>query len=560
MTDMITFEPKHQPAYIKVIGVGGGGSNAVNHMYAQGIQGVEFLVCNTDVQALQSSPVPVKIALGNRVLGAGSKPEVGRTAATESIDKITEALTEETQMVFITAGMGGGTGTGAAPIIAEQSKKAGILTVGIVTLPFLWEGRRRRQQAEAGINEMRKHVDSLIVISNDKLREVYGDLSVSHAFAKADNVLTSAAKGIAEIITVPGYVNVDFEDVKTVMLNSGKAIMGSAVAEGEGRALQAIENAMSSPLLNDNEIKGAQNILLYIMTGNADLTMDEITEITDYIHQESGGDHEADIIWGNGTDETLDQNISVTIIATGFDSKPRGGERKPKKIYTLDDSPEVEKEQKEETNRPEAIIEKFESVRHKEEVADKKVKEKEPEEVLPHRIPEIKITDAAEKFDEPEEPEPQHGPRIVHTLDEITIDEVNKKVNEVKDTKEEEPPQEKDKNVFFGKTSQPGLAIGHTVSTSFAPSEKKRSDADDDMAERSSKDRSAKLRALSRNFNTEYSQEELESVPAFKRKNIELEENKPSEDSNVSRYTLGEDSKKNPNIQSGNSFLHDNVD
>jgi cell division protein FtsZ len=225
MTEMITFEPKHQPAYIKVIGVGGGGSNAVNHMYAQGIQGVEFVICNTDVQALQTSPVPVKIALGDRVLGAGSKPDVGRSAATESSDKIKEALNDETQMVFITAGMGGGTGTGAAPIIAEISKEAGILTVGIVTLPFLWEGRRRRQQAEAGINEMKKHVDSLIVICNDKLREVYGDLSVAQAFAKADNVLTSAAKGIAEIITVPGYVNVDFEDVKTVMQSSGKAIM-----------------------------------------------------------------------------------------------------------------------------------------------------------------------------------------------------------------------------------------------------------------------------------------------------------------------------------------------
>jgi cell division protein FtsZ len=336
--------------------------------------------------------------------------------------------------------------------------------------------------------------------------------------------------------------------------------MGSALAEGEGRAITAIENAMSSPLLNDNEIKGAQNILLYIMTGSADLTMDEITEITDYIHQESGGDHEADIIWGNGTDESLEENISVTIIATGFNSKPRTGHMKPKKVYTLEDDPETVIEQTIQEDPPEPVTEKFETVRHKEEAVVKKVEEEEPEGILHHRTPEIKITDAAEKFDETEKPESQTEPRIVHTLDEINIEEVNQEVNEVKDATKEEPPQEKDDNVFFGKTSQPGLAIGHTVSTSSAPSEKKQADAEDDLAERNSRDRSAKLKALSRNLHSEYSQEELESVPAFKRKNIELDENKPSTDSNVTHYTLGEDSKKKPNIQSGNSFLHDNVD
>ncbi len=549
MTNMITFEPKHQPAYIKVIGVGGGGSNAVNHMYAQGIQGVEFVVCNTDVQALQSSPVPVKIALGNRVLGAGSKPEVGRSAATESIDIIKEALGDETQMVFITAGMGGGTGTGAAPIIAEISREAGILTVGIITLPFLWEGRRRRQQAEVGITEMKKHVDSLIVICNDKLREVYGDLSVSEAFARADNVLTSAAKGIAEIITVPGYVNVDFEDVKTVMQNSGKAIMGSATAEGEGRALRAIEDAMSSPLLNDNEIKGSQNILLYIMTGTDDLTMDEITEITDYIHQESGGDHEADVIWGNGNDESLGKKISVTIIATGFDSRPAPKNKTPKIIHVLKEKPEEGLKEKDIPKKEDTPI-KYEPVLHKKHEAEETKK------------PTIKITEAAETFEEPEGYAVKPEEKIVHTLDEVKIEEVKdeKDTNENKADNEIDTPAKKEQPVFFGKTSQPGLAIGHTVSTSFTPREKKSNVTEDELAERNSKDRSSKLKELSINLHTDHSQEELESVPAFKRRNVELDESKPSTDSNISRYTLGEDSKKNPNIQSNNSFLHDNPD
>ena len=254
MSNMITFEPKQRPSYIKVLGVGGGGSNAVNHMFKLGIKDVDFVICNTDVQALESSPVPVKIELGTTGLGAGSKPEVGQLAAEESIEKIKEVLSGDTQMLFITAGMGGGTGTGAAPVIARVAREMGILTVGIVTIPFSWEGRKRKQQAEEGIQEIREHVDTLLVISNDKLREQFGNMSINDAFAQADNVLTSAAKGIAELITVTGYINIDFQDVKTVIENSGKAIMGSATAEGEGRALMAIEEAMSSPLLDDNDI------------------------------------------------------------------------------------------------------------------------------------------------------------------------------------------------------------------------------------------------------------------------------------------------------------------
>jgi cell division protein FtsZ len=336
MKDMIKFDmPKNQSSIIKVIGVGGGGSNAVNHMYHQGIQGVDFIICNTDAQAMELSPVPTKIQLGDRGLGAGSIPSVGKEAATQKVGEIREILEKETKMLFITAGMGGGTGTGAAPVIASQAKDLGILTVGIVTLPFSFEGRKRRQQAEEGINELRKYVDTLLVIGNDKLRELYGDLKLSDAFNKADNVLTTASKGIAEIITVTGYINVDFEDVKTVMKDSGKAIMGSAEAEGENRAMEAIQSALSSPLLNDNDIEGASNVLLYITSGEDEISMDEVTEITDYIQREAKS--QAEIIWGNGTDTSLDKKISITLIATGFDSKKRKKEleQENKKVYKI---------------------------------------------------------------------------------------------------------------------------------------------------------------------------------------------------------------------------------
>jgi cell division protein FtsZ len=283
MENMIKFTPKQKTSIIKVIGVGGGGSNAVNYMFKQGIEGVDFVVCNTDMQALSASPVPVKVQLGESGLGAGAIPEVAEQAALDSLDKIKAVLDEDTEMVFITAGMGGGTGTGAAPVIAKFAREMGFLTVGIVTLPFHFEGRRKMLKAKQGIEEIRKYVDTLLVISNDKLRGLYGDLGLGNAFAHADNVLATAAKGIAELITVHGYVNVDFNDVKTVMKDSGKAIMGSAVMEGEDRALKAIEGAMNSPLLNDNNIYGAKNILLYITAGEGDITMDEISVITDYI-------------------------------------------------------------------------------------------------------------------------------------------------------------------------------------------------------------------------------------------------------------------------------------
>jgi cell division protein FtsZ len=313
---------KDKSSIIKVIGVGGGGGNAVNHMYKQGIAGVDFIICNTDSQALESSPIPNKVQLGSSLTegrGAGSMPVVGMNSAIESIDDVKDLLGSHTKMVFITAGMGGGTGTGASPIICQAAKELGILTVGIVTTPFNFEGKRRKQQADEGLAALKEHVDTLLVISNDKLRQMYGNLTLSSAFAEADNILATAAKGIAEIITVPGYINVDFEDVKTVMQNSGVAIMGSASSEGEGRAYKAVQAALNSPLLNDNDIEGARYILLNITSGSQEVLMDEVSEITDYIQNQAG--LTADIIWGNCFDESLGNKISVTLIATGFQTK-----------------------------------------------------------------------------------------------------------------------------------------------------------------------------------------------------------------------------------------------
>jgi cell division protein FtsZ len=312
--------PSQSRSIIKVIGVGGGGSNAVKHMHKQGIKDVEFIICNTDKQALESSSVPNKLQIGidlTEGLGAGAKPERGRQAALESREQIRELLSNGTKMLFITAGMGGGTGTGAAPVIAQVAQELGILTVGIVTAPFMFEGKKKREQAEQGIKELSESCDTVLVILNDKLRQLYGNLTMGLAFAKADTVLTTAAKSIAEIITVTSDVNVDFEDVKTVMKDSGAAVMGSSITEGENRARRAAEEALNSPLLNNTDIQGAQRILLSIMSGEqAELEMDELSEITEYIQGKAGED--AEMIFGHGIDETLGQSIRVTVIATGF--------------------------------------------------------------------------------------------------------------------------------------------------------------------------------------------------------------------------------------------------
>ena len=328
-------------AKIKVIGVGGGGSNAINHMFKQGIKGVDFIVCNTDSQALQNSSVPNKIQLGVNLtegLGAGANPDVGQQSAIESISDIEKMLDRGTKMVFITAGMGGGTGTGAAPVIAQLAKEREILTVGIVTIPFQFEGKVRQEQAIIGIEKLRKQVDSLIVINNNKLREVYGNLGFKAGFSKADEVLATASRGIAEVITHHYTQNIDLRDAKTVLANSGTAIMGSSVAEGENRAKDAIVSALDSPLLNDNKITGAKNVLLLIVSGTNEITLDEIGEINDHIQDEAG--YNANIIMGVGEDESLGEAIAVTIIATGFDVEQQNEivNTEPKKIiHTLED-------------------------------------------------------------------------------------------------------------------------------------------------------------------------------------------------------------------------------
>ncbi|WP_420583147.1 cell division protein FtsZ [Reichenbachiella sp.] len=315
--------PTHHKSIIKVIGVGGGGSNAVNHMYNQGITGVEFIVCNTDAQALNTSPIPNKLQIGVNLtegLGAGANPEQGKNAALENKEEIRNMLSEDTKMVFVTAGMGGGTGTGAAPVIAQVAKELGILTVGIVTVPFKFEGKKKMRQAMEGVDALKANCDTVLMILNDKLTEAFGSLSVNQAFAQADNVLTTAAKGIAEIITVPGYVNVDFEDVKTVMKDSGGAVMGSAETSGDSRARRAAEEAINSPLLNNQNIEGAEKILLSIISGDqAELQMDELTEITDFMQELAGDD--AEVIFGHGVDTELGDSIRVTIIATGFENE-----------------------------------------------------------------------------------------------------------------------------------------------------------------------------------------------------------------------------------------------
>ena len=338
---LFTFDsPKGQSSYIKVIGVGGGGGNAVNHMYDKGIEGVDFIVCNTDMKALNASPVPNKIPLGDLGLGAGNKPERARKAAMDKADEIREAISHNTQMLFITAGMGGGTGTGAAPVIAEIAKSIDldndenkkILVVAIVTKPFSFEGKRRLEQAEAGIEELRKHVDSIIVINNDKLRS-FGNMRISEAFGLADDVLLTAAKGIAEIITKNAYIIVDFQDVNTVMEHSGTALMGTGSGRGENRAIDAITAATTSVLLDDSDISGAKNVLLYFSySSEHELTMDEQAEITDYILDRTNGT--ADFIWGAGTDESLGDELKVILIATGFE---KASKAEPEKLVLVDE-------------------------------------------------------------------------------------------------------------------------------------------------------------------------------------------------------------------------------
>lgn len=533
---------KEKSSIIKVIGVGGGGGNAVNHMYKQGITGVDFIICNTDAQALELSPIPNKVQLGASLtegMGAGSIPEVGKNSAIENIDDIKLMLGTNTKMLFITAGMGGGTGTGASPIIAKAARELDILTVGIITTPFSFEGKRRKMQAEEGLEEFKKHVDSFLVISNDRLREIFGNLTLGSAFAQADNILTTAAKGIAEIITLPGYINVDFKDVRTVMKDSGVAIMGSCSAEGDNRALKAVEGALRSPLLKDNEIEGARYILLNITSGVTEVTMDEVSIITDFIQQEAG--LSADLIWGNCRDESLGENLSVTIIATGFQTKDeREKEQSSKKVISML-VPEV---------KPLA--------RPVNEFINTPKKENAPTEVyMKAPVDEKKQTGLFDLFAKPEEPA-----IIRHSF------------QQEEPSFEEEPAE----NDFTFKISEPEVQFESPVKepARFEPQPKPEPEPtpaptpvvglDDHKTDesiedqlRKSRERIMRLKDLSmklRNGNIQ----ELENVPAYKRKEIALQQTPASSESQISRFSLLTDDEGKTEIRNNNSFLHDNVD
>ena len=521
--------------YIKVIGVGGGGGNAVNHMLEEGIQGVDFVLCNTDYQALMRSTVPTKIHLGKRELGAGNDPSVGREAALSSEEEIDKIMDEKTKMVFVTAGMGGGTGTGAAPVVARIAKEKGILTVGIVTIPFECEGRRRKQQAQSGIEELKKNVDTLIIISSDKLRDSYGNMKLTEAFKKADDVLTTAAKGIAEIITVTGYVNVDFEDVKTVMKESGKAIMGTGRAKGENRAEEAIKLAINSPLLNDNNIEGAKNILIYITSGSDEVSLDEVVEITEYVQNTCGNC--SDVIWGNGVDESLGEDISVTLIATGFDNKPRKAE------------PAVHIEPKVATIEPTSCTTPCSS-------ANRTVHDlNEPEH---HEEPKAEETPAVIES-KPVVDEEEHIGTVVHSLNE-TNEPIRFDTPVFKHEENTTPTVKVYDNPFQNNSEDDSFEISNISTMGFEahhetaevealvieePKEKPY-----DPKEELKRNR---LRALSLNFKTQKGLEELERQPAYMRRDMNYEEIQAEEE--VSQYSA-----TSQGISSENSFLHKGVD
>ncbi|MPL97614.1 Cell division protein FtsZ [bioreactor metagenome] len=505
------------PPIIKVFGVGGGGSNAVNHMYKQGITGVEFVVCNTDLQSLGTSPVPNRLQIGAGLTegrGAGNSPEIGRNAALEDADDIREVLSKSTKMVFITAGMGGGTGTGAAPVIAQVAKELDILTVGIVTTPFGFEGTKRKNQASQGIEEMRKYVDSLIIINNDKVREHYGNLKLSEAFSKADDILTVAAKGISELITVTGYMNVDFEDVKTVMKNSGMAIMGTGVAEGEDRAHQAVEMALNSPLLNDNEIYGARNILLYIASGDDEISMDEVSDISDYIQNAAGSS--AEIIWGNGTDHALGNSISVTVVATNFTKtgNPYKPANEEAKFITLQQDVKSEMQQVEEAEPEMKVV----------------VKQVEEQPVVNTYQPPVIPT-----VEQPVE-------KITIQLDPQPLQENNHDSSFMTAMEQQQNPQQ----IILDMQPQDNNQEEEQLQTPIRP------ELQDD-----------RMQNL-KNFNFTNpkvtSLDEIEQVPAYARRGVNLTPENPSDEKIVSRFTLGENGDRKPEIRENNSFLHDNVD
>jgi len=536
---------KDKSSIIKVIGVGGGGGNAVNHMYLSGITGVDFIICNTDAQALESSPIPNKVQLGASLtegMGAGSIPEVGKNSAIENIDDIKAMLGSTTKMLFITAGMGGGTGTGASPIIAKAAKELDILTVAIITTPFSFEGKRRRLQADEGMEELKKYVDSYLVISNDRLREIFGNLTLGSAFGQADDILTTAAKGIAEIITVPGYINVDFKDVRTVMKDSGVAIMGSFAAEGEDRALQAVEGALASPLLKDNEIEGARYILLNISSGLREVTMDEVSIITDYIQEKAG--LSADLIWGNCTDESLSDKLSVTIIATGFQtSEERVHEEKNKKkisLLTPEEAPLV---------RPVEPVNSF--------IQPKAAPSYEPVLKTKEEVSQADLFGGMFNKSEQQKVQEPESNVVRHTL----IEE-EPQVEEVTETRFEFEVKLAETNFVFETPAKaaPMPQPEPEIEMPVVGLDDDKSDESMEEQLKKSKERILRLKDLSMKLRTTNGLQELENEPAYKRKQMQLQQVQHSSESQVSRFTLSNDQDGGTEIRPNNSFLHDNVD
>ena len=533
--------PKNISSIIKVIGVGGGGSNAVNHMFNLGIKGVDFVVCNTDKQALDVSAVPFKIQLGTSLTegnGAGAIPEVGRNAAIENIDEIRDLLGKQTKMVFVTAGMGGGTGTGAAPVIAGIARELGILTVGIVTVPFGFEGRKRRQQAEEGLEEMRKNVDTLLVINNEKLREMTGNLTINNAFSKADDVLTVAAKGIAELISVTGSVNVDFNDVYTVMKDSGVAIMGSAAVDGEERAIRCVQEAMNSPLLNDNNIYGAKYVLLNITYGDKEVLMDEISQITDYIQDEAGST--ADVIWGHGYDPSLGDKLCVTLIATGFKTSPLTGVDKAPEKVVLPLEPEAKKEITQPLQNPTEQNQFQTTVNNT--IAEPYIK---TESTI--------VNQQSQNFTQPEVKQVVVEPKKVEPIQEVKNPELVWEIdNNTTQVQPEIKPNAEPEKIVHQLESDDVYNLEQATSRTakVAPSQ--------DEQIRLNAERMQRIQEYTQKLKKADGLSELEKEPAYIRRNIQLDQSKPSLENNNSRF--GVSGNGDNNLRSNNSFLHDNVD
>ena len=536
--------PKENSSDIKVIGVGGGGSNAVNHMFNQGIQGVDFIICNTDRQALDISPVPYKIQLGTELTdgrGAGMMPEVGENAALENLEDIRELLSQNTKMLFVTAGMGGGTGTGAGPVIAQIAKDLGILTVGIVTVPFNFEGKKRRIQAEAGLERMRQNVDSLLIISNERLRDFGKNMALTAAFAHADNILTVAAKGIAELISRTGLINTDFNDVNTVLRDSGHAIMGSAQAEGEDRAMEAVTAALASPLLNDNDITGANYILLNISyCSSNEITMDEMGEITDYVQEEAGST--ADVIFGVGCDDSLGNKLSVTIIATGFATAddlivPLG---KPAERINIPLEDAAVKEIKQPLSNPVSSSEAEAVVEEKDEPFVKTVEPtSEPVnmvDAIDLSSEELVVHDLSEDEDKKEtEIENESAPLSWEISETIVPEALN------------DPDSQQD---LFSEAD----VVKHQLDEDEEIDEKPSAQDHQKMTQ----DRVNKIQEHTAKLKNAEGISDYEKEPAFKRRSLFLDNSKPSEEK-PSRFGLSEDENGGSDL-SDNSFLHDNVD